>query len=257
MHHRQLESLSRQDTFIHRLDPRVKFIVVILFTALLVATSRYALARLAPFTLMPAFLLLFGEVRAGLVARALAMMAPFIILVAIWNPIYDRQVIVFTLGGVTFGVSAGWVSFANILMRFVLAASALVGLMATTPFEKLLEGLRRLALPRMFVTVLAFVYRYLFDLVDVALRMRRARDLRGGRAGVALRLRSSAGIVGNLFVRSLDRSDRVYKAMLARGFDGEMRSIDTLKMRRVDWVFAGAACASIAVMYLFAAGHLL
>ena len=124
--------------------------------------------------------------------------------------------------------------------------------MASTPFAKVLEGLRRLGLPRMFVTVLAFVHRYLFELVDVGLRMRRARDLRSGAAPLAMRFRSSAGILGNLFVRSLDRSDRIYKAMLARGFDGEIRSIGTLHMLARDWILLIVAAVLLAALYAFA-----
>jgi len=241
---------------VHRLDPRVKLAVVILFTALLVATPKYALARLVPFAVVPAFLLFFADVPSRLVLRALAMMAPFVLLVAMWNPIIDRRPLVVAWGAATREVTAGWVSFANILLRFVLAAGALVALMASTPFAKLLEGLRRLGLPRMFVTVLAFVHRYLFELVDVGLRMRRARDLRSGGAAFPMRLRSSAGILGNLFVRSLDRSDRIYGAMLARGFDGEIRSIGTLHMQVRDWVFLVVAAVLLAAFYAFATERL-
>lgn len=248
MHHRDIESLARGRTFIHRLDPRAKLVTVLLFTAFLVATPKYAVARLVPFAIVPAFVLFFGQVPGRTVLRALAMMAPFVVLVAVWNPVYDRTMI--TVHG-TLQVRAGWLSCLNVILRFVLAAGALVGVMATTPFHKLLEGLRRLHLPRMFVTVLALVYRYLFELVDVALRLLRARDLRGGRARLALRFRSSAGVVGSLFVRSLDQSDRIYKAMVARGFDGEIRTIGTLRMRPVDWIFAAATSAVTVAVYLF------
>lgn len=257
MHHREIETLARGDTFVHRLDPRVKLAVVILFTALLVATPRYALARLAPFAVIPAFLLVFADVPARLVLQALTLMAPFVLLVAIWNPIVDRRPLLIAWGATTIQISAGWVSLANILLRFILAAAALVALMASTPFAKLLEGLRRLGLPRMFVTVLAFVHRYLFELVDVGLRMRRARALRGGAPPFAARVKSSAGILANLFVRSLDRSDRIYKAMLARGFEGEIRPVGTLRMRAHDWVFLGAAGVLLVAIYAFATGRFL
>jgi cobalt/nickel transport system permease protein len=62
------------------------------------------------------------------------------------------------------------------------------------------------------------MYRYLFVLVDEAERMQRAR-----RSRTFTRLRthaweSRASLVGQLFVRSTERAERIYAAMCARGW---------------------------------------
>jgi len=93
------------------------------------------------------------------------------------------------------------------------------------------------------------MWRYLFVLVDEAMRLNRARASRsgeaagaGGKSGgtFAWRARVTGGMVGNLFVRSFDRSDRIYVSMLSRGYDGEVRSLPQPAAPRWTWlVLAG------------------
>jgi cobalt/nickel transport system permease protein len=154
-------------------------------------------------------------------------------------------------------MSGGAVSCINIILRFLLTASALVAVMATTPFHRMVNGLRRMHFPAMLLMVLSFLHRYLFVLVDVARRMRRARDSRavGGSAGgggltLGLRFRASAGVLGVLFLRSLDQSERVYAAMCSRGFSGELPALEDLRMRSGDWVFLGVFSVYAALLFL-------
>ena len=85
-------------------------------------------------------------------------------------------------------------------------------------------------MPSIIITIVSMTYRYLFVLTDEAQRMLRARQSRsasaGGRSGgsVAWRARVTGNMAGSLFVRSLDRSERIYQAMLARGYDGTVAS---------------------------------
>ena len=69
------------------------------------------------------------------------------------------------------------------------------------------------------------MYRYSFILVDEIQRMKRARDSRcfGGKW---LRQTKTIGhMVGTLFLRSFLRGERVYMAMLSRGYNGTMPGI--------------------------------
>jgi cobalt/nickel transport system permease protein len=78
--------------------------------------------------------------------------------------------------------------------------------------------LRRLRLPKLLVTTLALMYRYLFLLTDEAQRMQRARAARTFRVDRARSWRAAATMVAQLFVRSTERAERIYAAMLARGW---------------------------------------
>lgn len=105
-----------------------------------------------------------------------------------------------------------------IVVRSTLCLSAAILLTSTTPFAALLETLRALRLPSLLLTVLALLYRYLFVLVDEAERMQRARAGRTFGRGRRLAWASLATLVGQLFVRSTERAERIYAAMCARGW---------------------------------------
>ncbi|MCJ7543073.1 MAG: energy-coupling factor transporter transmembrane protein EcfT [Phycisphaerae bacterium] len=91
---------------------------------------------------------------------------------------------------------------------------------------------------------LSFLYRYLFVLIDQAMRTARARDFRGAAAApLGRRLAATGGVIGSLFVRTLDRSDRIHTAMVARGYQGEPHSLSRLRFRATDAAFLAAAAA--------------
>ncbi|MGE5285432.1 MAG: cobalt ECF transporter T component CbiQ [Actinomycetota bacterium] len=214
----RLDRLSYRDTFVHRLDPRAKVVATMLFAAAVVSFPRYEILSLLPFFLFPVLIAALGDIPAGFIARKVIAVSPFAVFIGILNPLFDPSTIAIA-PGVT--VSAGWVSFASILVKFALTISAALLLIATTSFPGICRGLRRLGLPALFVSQLLFLYRYLFVLMEEAIRVVRARDMRsfgtrGAGAGVFVR------IVGTLFLRTVERAERIYGAMLARGFRGDV-----------------------------------
>ncbi|MCU0726220.1 MAG: cobalt ECF transporter T component CbiQ [Planctomycetes bacterium] len=111
----------------------------------------------------------------------------------------------------------GLLWFLGLLARTTLCLALLILLTLTTRFTDLLGVLRRIRLPRLFVTTLALAHRYLFVLAEEAARLRRARKSRtfSRRRGAAWR--GSAAVAAGLFIRSFDRAERVHRAMRARG----------------------------------------
>jgi len=136
----------------------------------------------------------------------------------------------------------GIIRFVSILLRMWLAMQGVILLMATTRFSDLLWGLRSLRLPSQLVGTIGFMYRYLFVLADEALRMIRARAARSPRCAHAPRPalswqgRVTGSMVGSLFLRSLERSERVFAAMSSRGYDGRIRSLASFRMGSPDWL---------------------
>lgn len=126
-----------------------------------------------------------------------------------------------------------------------LSAVALVALVSTTPFPMLLRGLEALGFPKVLVQVLAFMYRYVFVILDEAMRMKRAWESRGGGAKWWASFKAMAQIVGVLFIRSYERAERVYQAMCSRGFDGRTRTINPLRFGVPEAVFSSLSAISI------------
>jgi cobalt/nickel transport system permease protein len=247
MHHHFIDRFAMGDSPIHRLDARAKLAAVLGYTVVLISFGRYAVADLAPMAVLPLALLWFGRVPVWFALRRVAILSPFILMLVLMSPIYDRAGHAVTFGPWHGTVSGGWLTAADIAIKFAFGVLALTALMCTTRFSLLLEAMRRLGLPQVVVMQLGFLYRYIFVLIDEAMRVRRARDFRGASlAPVGRRLAAAGGVIGTLFVRTLDRSQRIALAMAARGYRGEPRNLSQLHCTGVDVIFLGAVIVYLA-----------
>jgi cobalt/nickel transport system permease protein len=124
---------------------------------------------------------------------------------------------------------AGVERFLSIAFKAWISVQAAILLAATTPFSELLQGFRQLHIPGIFIAIIELMWRYLFLMVDEAGTMMHARNSRNSKlpdnrnsgGSVFWRASVTGGMAGNLFLRSIERSERVYAAMLARGYSGE------------------------------------
>ena len=238
-----LDTLSRKDTLVHRIDPRIKIVVSFVFILFVVSFRKYEIASLMPFFLYPVFLLTAGDIPFKAIAKKVLIVSPFALFIGIFNPLLDTQIILTPFG---IPVSGGWLSFLSIILKFVLTVSTAILLIAVTSFPGICEALERMKFPKLFVIQLLFLYRYLFVLLDEALRMLRAREARsfGGRGK---EIRTFIRLISVLLIRSVERAERIYRAMLSRGFRGEIRVLRSLRLRFFDIAFAAVA---ITMFYL-------
>ena len=152
-------------------------------------------------------------------ARRLVIFVPPVMLAAISFPMSQ-------------GFQTGWSMSVAILLRSTLALMAGIWLVQVLPFEELLLALRRYKLPMVLITTLAFAYRYVFVLWDELDKMRTARQARTfGNPGLWSRWKTSAQLLGMLLLRALSRAERVHGAMCARGWDGQIRTLDESKVQ--------------------------
>jgi cobalt/nickel transport system permease protein len=248
MHHHFIDRFAMGDSPIHRLDARAKLTAVLGYTVVLISFDRYAVADLAPMAILPLSLLWFARVPMWFSLRRVVVLSPFVLMLVLMSPLYDRGLREVSFGPWQYAVSGGWLTAADIAVKFALGVLALTALVCATPFALLLEALERLGMPQMVVAQLGFLYRYLFVLIDEAMRVRRARDFRGAAlAPAGRRLTAVGGVIGALFVRTLDRSQRVHLAMAARGYRGQPHSLSKLRFTRAD-----AAFLAVVFVYLAA-----
>lgn len=142
----------------------------------------------------------------------------------------------------------------SIMAKSWLSVQAALLLAYTTPFADLVDALRALRLPAVIVAIISFMYRYLAVLTDEAGRMSRARQSRSaaapeGRSGGSLtwRARVTGSMVGSLFIRSYERSERIYAAMLARGFSGTFQAAELPRPDQRSLIWFGVALVAIVV----------
>jgi len=228
-----LDTLAYRDTFVHRLDPRIKLITSIFFVFTVVSFPRYEISGLIPLSIFPVFMMVVGEVPARFILKKVLIVSPFVLFVAIFNPLFDTTPM-YDFYGVR--ISGGWISFLSIIMRFILTISTALLLIATTSFPAICQSLERLFVPRMFVIQLFFLYRYLFVLAEEGMRMVRAVNMRtSGRGRTARRV--FINLIGLLFMKTVERSERIYQCMSSRGFDGRVRLLRKERIRLVDIIF--------------------
>ncbi|TDB37995.1 MAG: cobalt ECF transporter T component CbiQ [Actinobacteria bacterium] len=229
----RLDQAAGADTPVHRLDPRAKVVTTLVFIVCVVSFGRYSVIPLLPFALFPIVLASEGGITLELIGKRLLIAAPFAVFVGIFNPLLDREIVARIAG---LAISGGWVSYASILVRFVLTVSAALVLIATTRFNDVVLALERLGMPEVLATQLLLLYRYIFVLAEEAMRMTRARTLRSfGRRGMGMRV--YVQMLGQLLLRTFARAERIYAAMLGRGFDGHVRSPRCLSFSAGDALF--------------------
>ena len=213
------------------LDPLTGLAGLIVVTFSVVSYGKYDLLPLFPYFLFPLFLLSeVGRSRNRVLRRTLLLM-PLAVLIGAANPFLDRIPRDLGMGIVLAG---GWVSLAGIVIRFLICVASALALTAAIPFADICRAARRMGLPSALMGILLFLWRYLSLLLEEGARLRRAR---AARAGGNPTWRSAAGIIGNLFLRTLDRAERTHGAMLARGFQGEIPALHTRRMTGEDWAF--------------------
>jgi len=239
-----LDTLSYKDTFVHRLDPRVKILVSFAFVLFVVSFPKYELSALFPFFLYPVFLLTAGNIPLKVIAKKVLFVSPFALFVGIFNPLLDTQTLITPLG---IAVSGGWISFFSILIKFVLTVSSALLLVAVTSFPGICAALEKLKFPKVFVVQLLFLYRYLFVLLEESLRMIRARDARSFE-GRGKEIKTFIRLISVLLIRSIERAERIFRAMLSRGFRGEIKVLKRYRLGYYDILFV---VISITTFYLF------
>ncbi|MCW6036549.1 cobalt ECF transporter T component CbiQ [Spirulina subsalsa FACHB-351] len=168
-----------------------------------VTAGLYALSRL-PFSF------LWGHLRyPGL----------FIAGVVVFLPLVQGETVIVQWGAVAVRWE-GCLTVVLIVTRFVCIVTVSLVLFGTAPFVSSLKAMRSLGLPKLLVDMALLTYRYLEELAEMRLRMQRAMTLRGFRGDRLTKrnLERLADLVGTLLVRSYEQSQRVYQAMILRGY---------------------------------------
>lgn len=248
-----------RDSVIHALDPRVKLLGTLGFiigNVLLADGAWVALLLGWALTLLVSASARLGPtfaLRRSFIALPF-MLAGFSVIFAVPGEVVAR----WQLGSLPLTVTdAGLVRFASLMLRTWLSVQMAILLTATTPFPDLMHALRHLRVPSLLVSIISFMYRYLFVLVEESQRLLRARAARsarlpGQRGGGSLvwRARVAGGMAGQLMIRSLDRADRVYFAMVSRGYRGHLLTMNRHTMTPRDWQLAALALASLLLIQL-------
>lgn len=240
--------------FIELIDPRVRLVVlVVLIVAAALSRQLLAIAVLLGVTTL-----------VGLFAG----MSPRTLLVRVWLPalLFSGVIAIpalFTTRGTPLlrvtdrltVTETGARTAAFLLLRVITAVTLTYVLIASTRWSRVLAALRSLRIPAVVIAIFEMTHRYLFVLLDTAhemLQSRRSRTV--GPLPSSERRRVTTSVAGALLSRSIATSAEVHAAMLARGFRGEVRTLDEFRLGAADLTFLTFACAAaIAVAWRWSA----
>lgn len=196
------ETEPRRRTCLHRASPRLKLVAALAVLLLTVLLPR----RPDLLYLIPAGLLLplwpLSRMPLGYTLRRLLVVEFFILGIALLSLLHPAATPLFLAA----------------VLKSNLCVFTMLLLTWTTPFHDILQELRRLRLPAVMLTTLALMYRYLPVLAEESKRMERARASRTFSPRRRLAWQNLTTIIGQLFIRSADRAERIYLAMCARGW---------------------------------------
>jgi cobalt/nickel transport system permease protein len=212
---------------VHARDARVKVLALLAFLVILTTTpvGRWG-------AMLGYFVLLCGGVALARLPLRLVLLRAAVVL-----PISAAFGAVSLLSGSTQRAIA-------VPEKSFLSAMGVLLLVGTTPLPRLLKALGSLGAPRIVVLVIQFLYRYLFVIFEQGQHMRLAAQCRGGFGGGRRpRFAAAAGVLAVLFGRSYERAEGIHRAMLSRGFDGQLRLLSASRITARDLAFLLVAVA--------------
>ncbi len=233
-----------------RVDPRVALLCVLAFVTVQAATPIEEWPRFVAYAALALAAVLWSRVSPAWLLRRVALAAPFVAAVALSvllvRPATDSTV---TLPGTRVALSGPLLMLlASVAAKAALSILALSLPVALWDFPVLLRAMQALRVPRLFVMLTAFMWRYVYLLGDEARRMVQARDARGPRGRLLRRALVVGAMTGSLFIRGYERAEQVGHAMVSRGYDGSVRLLTPrrrlgLADAAAVLLVAGALCA--------------
>lgn len=228
-----LEKFAHLESPVHRLDPRVKAICVFLFILAVVLTPPDRFAAFFLYAVLIFSVVFMTEIPLSFIVKRSLIIVPFALMIGLFNLFFEPFLVFF-----------------NILAKSWLSVLALIILSATSDFPTLLKAMESLGAPKLLTTILSFMYRYIFTLIDQVTKLERARVARSyGRRGVS-QMRALGNMLGSLFINTYERGERIYQSMLARGYHGHAHTPHRFSLTAADAVFAVFFIASLFVIVI-------
>ncbi|HHT9130613.1 MAG TPA: cobalt ECF transporter T component CbiQ, partial [Candidatus Brocadiaceae bacterium] len=212
---------ARQNNWLSRIDVRIKLFYVIS----LLVMNLLAKNILIPLLFLSASFILLFSVKIPLKAMLRSMLLPmsFAILILFVKGLHEgeREWVSFAVAGHTVSLKEeGLRSGLHTCAKVLGGISLVIVFSFTTTISRLCAGLKWFRVPNTIIELLAFIYRYIFLLLDEVSTMWVAQKSRLGHSSWKKIIKSFGALGGMLIIRAIERSERTYEAMRARGYEG-------------------------------------
>ncbi len=250
-----IDIYADRTSFFHQWDPRIKIVSLFLYCFMVVSLSTlfwggvaFAVSLLA----IAACNIPFARAGKRLLAMA-GFLSMFLLVVPFTSPLKGTEILVYFPGLSSFPFHmAGFFLALTIVVKACAIAMMMEPLFGTTPLPLTLQSMSRLGLPDSVGQMILLSHRYIFVFLQEIIRMYRGMRVRGFVPGTNIATMNAMGnFFGMLFVRSFDRTQRVYDAMLSRGYSGQFPSFVRFRTTGKDWA-KGAFWVMLGLLLLFA-----
>lgn len=212
--------LENMNSVIHRMNPIAKLVVTLVYIILVMSFDKYDIFRLFAMILIPVTFYQLSLIPVRTCFYKLKIVLPFVVLVGIFNPFFDREIL-FYLGRIP--VSGGVVSMLTVLLKGVFCLMMSFLLIATTKIEDICRALIKMHFPKVFVDLILLTFRYIFVLTEEAKNMWTSYKLRApGQKGI--KMSAWGSFLGLLIMRTMDRGKRIQENMIVRGYGAEYKA---------------------------------
>jgi cobalt/nickel transport system permease protein len=249
MKHDFIDKYSSLDSVIHHLDPRVKLLLGFCFLILIALTRNFKL--LAVYGAVLTVLLGMSRVPLSFYLKRLLLITPLVVVFSLFIYLSSRfrDTIDLSVDSLS-RYSPVWEAMGMTALKIYISILVITLLVSTTRFNDLLWSLRRFRMPLVITILSKLVYTYIFIFIDELHRTLRAYKSRTPVRRVS-RVKVYGNIAAGILLRSMDRSDYIYRAMISRGFDGEFPEGNVHRCKAQD------ALAVILFLLLLAAASML
>lgn len=254
MRHDFFDSHCHRESVLGSLDPRVKLIATLSFVVAITIIPPNAYLAYLAFFITALVMIITSKVSSNHYFQSLLVITPLIATLALAVPFMNPR----PGDGLTLGNDLSINSY-KLIMLFSLVSKTVLSylfslvLLFSTSFVSLMEAFEKLGVPRLFVMIANFAYRYQFIIVDETERLVRSRNSRLWQPRFITQARTVGYMVGTLFLRSYERSERVYMAMSSRGFAGRFVANQEMRLKFGDLAYSLLCAAVIAGVYIWLA----
>lgn len=234
MYHLEIDRFADIKSPIHVWDPRVKIpaLLIMAFTISLLKGIRPAAIALG----FSIGLVVISRIPLTFVLRRLkwvsAFLALFIVVMPLTVPgrnLWRYSFLSASYEGLSLAVLIFLKGIAIVLLLFPMFGAA--------PFHTSMKAIQNLKVPARFVQIILFTYRYIFVFLEEIRRMSDAARTRGFNAKTGWHtFRTLGNFVGVLLVRSFERTERLYNAMVSRGYEGKMVTLSSFRFTSRDGI---------------------
>lgn len=228
-----IDALSNEDKWMNKIHPLIKAILTIIYILLVVSFHKYNITGVIGMFIYPIVIFIIAGISFKDSIKKMRLVLPLVCFMGLFNPLFDKEIL-FSINEIS--ISGGIISMSTLMMKGILAVLASYILIVTTNIEKICYAMECIYIPKIFITQVLLIYRYLTVLLKEANQISEAYSLRApNQKGIHYKVWGS--LMGQLLLRSMDKAENIYESMCLRGYTGEFSYAHNIKCNSKDYVY--------------------